>query len=124
MAKEAPPVEPPDSSVGVTKEHWEIEKEWFKTLWARHEQVLARIARDGFEHFDAMDITGLMLSWPRADGRAYYLVVRSKPLTVAQVLFADCWSVEPALIKGLDLTDVQSMVASEIILERAMGRLP
>lgn len=51
-------------------------------------------------------IVGSLLSWQRGDGWAYYLVVDDEPLTVQHVRAIDAWTVEDALIKGLDREDV------------------
>lgn len=58
-------------------------------------------------------VVGAVLSWPRADGYAHYLVTADEPLTLQHIPYIDAWSVEPALIKGLDRDDVLNMLDRE-----------
>ena len=51
-------------------------------------------------------LVGALYSEPFADGRAYYVVVKDKPLTVAQVPIWDSWHLHPALIRGLNADDI------------------
>lgn len=55
-------------------------------------------------------LTGALLSWQRADGYAYYLVTKEKPLTLQLVPFMDNYQVEDALIRGLNTSDVHNMI--------------
>jgi hypothetical protein len=52
------------------------------------------------------EVVGALLRFPRADGYAFYVVTKDKPLTMAHVPFGDAWQVEPALIRGLVRGDV------------------
>jgi hypothetical protein len=56
------------------------------------------------------DVVGAMLKWQRADGYAWYLVVNDDPLMIQHVPYGDAWTVEWALIKGLNMDDVRQMV--------------
>jgi hypothetical protein len=55
---------------------------------------------------DSGEVEGGMLRWQRADGYAWYIVTKAKPLTVQHVPYGDAWSIEPALIRGLNMQDV------------------
>ena len=52
------------------------------------------------------EIVGAVLSWPRGDGQAYYIVTKASPLTVAWIDAIDGWTVEAATIRGLTREDV------------------
>lgn len=64
------------------------------------------------------EIVGSILRFPRGDGYAFYLVSSIKPLTLRHINYSDNWTVEPALIRGLRLSDVKRMVEGERALER------
>ena len=55
-------------------------------------------------------IVGGMLSFPRGDGYAHYLVVKDKPLTVQHVRYSDAYQVDYMTIRGLRKTDVEWML--------------
>lgn len=48
------------------------------------------------------DIKGAILTFPVADGYAYYIVTNDKPLTVQNIPFGDAWAVAGVTIKGID----------------------
>ncbi len=66
--------------------------------------------------------TGLLLSFPRADGYAYYLVVNWKPLTLQWVPYGDKWQVEPELIRGLRATGVRERLSYAKRLRSIFGK--
>lgn len=59
------------------------------------------------------EYVGELLKWQRADGYAVYVVARENPLEIAHVDTGDAYTVEAALIRGLNLEDVADMVAQE-----------
>lgn len=58
-------------------------------------------------------VVGAVLSWPRGDGAAYYIVTKEKPLTLQWIPYSDAWQVEYALIKGLDKADILDTLRRE-----------
>lgn len=58
-------------------------------------------------------IVGQTLKWQRADGYAIYIITAEDPLTIQHVDIGDAWTVEPALIRGLNRADVEDMVKRE-----------
>ena len=68
------------------------------------------------------DLTGEVLRWQRGDGYALYMVVSEAPLTLAHVAIGDAWTVESALIRGLDISDVRRMVQGEKSMARMFAR--
>lgn len=56
------------------------------------------------------DSVGKELQWPRGDGCARYIVVSETPFVVAHLNIGDAWTVEPALIRGLRLSDARNVV--------------
>lgn len=51
--------------------------------------------------------TGMVLQFPVADGRALYVVVKEKPLTLRHVPFGDAWQIPAAHVRGLTMQDVR-----------------
>jgi hypothetical protein len=47
-----------------------------------------------------------IMSFPIADGKAFYKVIKERPLTLQHIPFGDAYEVYPALIKGLDAEDL------------------
>ena len=59
-------------------------------------------------------IVGAVLSWPVADGSAYYIVTKENyPLTLQHIPYGDAWQVDPILIRGLRRDDVVRMLEAE-----------
>ena len=59
------------------------------------------------------EVVGALLKYQRADGYAYYLVVKDRPLTLQHVPVFDGYGVEPELIRGLTLLDVLNRLDGE-----------
>lgn len=59
---------------------------------------------------NAADLTGSLLRFQRADGYAFYLVTKHKPLTLQHVAIGDAWWVEPETIRGLLERDVRQQL--------------
>lgn len=53
-----------------------------------------------------------------ADGYAYYLVVKSAPLTLQWIPYGDAWQAPAPLIRGLRLSDVQAQHNFERLIRR------
>lgn len=53
------------------------------------------------------EAVGTILQFPVADGRAYYVVVRERPLTLRHIPFGDGWRIPAAHVQGLTLRDVR-----------------
>lgn len=80
---------------------------------ARQEKELLEAAANRARARHSGDAVGEMLRWQRADGYAVYMVTRESPLTLAHVDVCDGYTVEGALIRGLDLATVRRMVEAE-----------
>lgn len=52
------------------------------------------------------DLTGLIVSFPWADGCAFYQVVKSEPLQLSHIPFGDAWEVPYSQIRGLRRKDI------------------
>lgn len=55
----------------------------------------------------AIEAQGPVLTFPVADGRAVYIVRSFKPLILQWVKWLDNYQSDPALIRGLNVTDVR-----------------
>lgn len=60
-----------------------------------------------------VSLIGKEIAFQRADGYARYMIWDTKPLTLIHLELLDAYSVEPALIRGLNLAEVAEMVARE-----------
>lgn len=87
------------------------EKEDFDALWVEHIRAL----KSGY-------LVGVILRFQRADGYAMYRVAKERPLVLEWVPQGDQWQVEPALLRGLNLTDVRKMAGQEAALLEMFGR--
>lgn len=67
----------------------------FEQLWANHEKAR-----------EAGEVEGQIYSHPIADGAAYYLVTKAKPLTLCWINVGDCWQAPYPLIRGLRVADI------------------
>ncbi len=64
---------------------------------------------------------GIVLQFPVADGHAFYVVVKEKPLTLQHIPFGDAWRIPAAHVRGLTLRDVRDQ-ARWIRLEAELTR--
>lgn len=55
------------------------------------------------------EVVNVVVSFPRGDGQAYYIVTKERPLTLQWIPYGDAWTVEPALIRGLTKKDILAM---------------
>jgi len=67
-------------------------------------------------------IVGAILSWPVADGKAFYTVIREKPLTLQHIPYGDAWRVDPILIRGLRRDDVLRKLEAETRFQEIFAR--
>lgn len=108
MATEVPaPIEAPS----VFGDDWrEKEEAYFAEMKAMARKANARPGRmrEGL-----LDLIGEVLRWPRADGYAVYMVWNVYPLEIVHLAVGDAWSIEPALIRGLNVAEVRRMVEHE-----------
>lgn len=51
-----------------------------------------------------------LLSFQKADSYAHYYVVSEKPLVLQHVPYMDAWTISPAEIRGMRLSDVREML--------------
>ncbi len=84
------------------KEHMQVEKESFDALWDK-----------SLEALEKGEMAGVILSWPRGDGKAMYRIASTNPLVLQHVPYGDSWTIEAPLIRGLRLSDVREMVEGE-----------
>lgn len=93
---------------------WRLESEQ-EDIWLEEQLAVTRNL-----DVELGEITGAILRWQRADGYAWYLVINDEPLTLQHVDLFDGYTVEPALIRGLDRSDVERMIRQEQAFARLM----
>ncbi len=98
------PIEAPNLGEFLGKEGFDHEG-----YRATESLYLERLA-SRFRESNPGDTVGEVLRWQRADSYATYMVVSEKPLTITHLDLGDGWTIEPALIRGLNLSDVREMV--------------
>lgn len=68
------------------------------------------------------ELVGEVLRWQRADSYACYMIVCEDPFTLAHLQESDAYMVEPALIRGLFLSEARAMVAREQSLRKLFSK--
>ena len=81
--------------------------------WRKDEEGQLEAAAHLAREASPGDAVGELLRWHRADGYAVYMVTCERPLRLAHVDICDGYTVEAALIRGLDLATVRAMVEHE-----------
>lgn len=71
---------------------------------------------------DAGEIVGGILRWQRGDGYAFYVVTKDRPLTLQHLDYMDAWTIEDALIRGLNKQDVLQMLHRTRRMHEAFNR--
>ena len=78
--------------------------------WQQKEaDYIARLA-DRAKMNGTNPLLGEVVSWPRGDGYAQYMVWQTKPLQLIHLAIGDAWQVEDVLIRGLRVADIRAMV--------------
>lgn len=85
----------------------------------------SEILREQYEAFDKLqeaaskvdidkgEVVGLIHSIPWADGAAYYLVTKEKPLTLQHIPVGDAWQIPYTYIHGTRKYDILRQEAAE-----------
>lgn len=71
------------------------------------EELLAASAKINYSDPKA-SLKGAIVSFPRGDGAAYYIVTKDKPLTVANIPFCDAWTTDWPTINGITAAWIRS----------------
>lgn len=59
-----------------------------------------------------------VISFPIADGKAWYIVSQENPLEVSLIPYGDCYQVNPIMIKGLDEEDINDITERDNLLNK------
>ena len=93
----------------------------FEEVLKQEQAALDALVRQSAE-LPPGQVVGAVLSWPVADGQAFYLVIREKPLTLQHIPYGDAWRVDPVLIRGLRRDDVLRMLEAEKRFQEIFAR--
>lgn len=86
---------------------WEQkEDESFMTYFDRQDKMLDELI---LKSKNSNIILNKVISFPIADGKAWYLVTNESPLELTHIPYGDCYQVNYIMIKGLDSDDVANM---------------
>lgn len=84
---------------------------WDKLVWSGGSGCHCSTVQECIK-VEQADLTAIgwenIMSFPIADGKAMYKVVKEQPLTLQHIPFGDAYEVHPALIKGLDYRDLEA----------------
>ncbi len=97
-------------------------KEERNRKWKEYESKMDAL-QEISDNLPAGEIKGGVLSFGVADGAAYYLVVKVRPLTLQHIDYIDGYHVHYALIKGLDRSDIEYELASRRKLDKLFARV-
>lgn len=89
--------------------------------WAENDARTKKLIDDMQEQSDNLpegEVVGGIITFPVADGRAIYQVVKAKPLQLAHVPFGDAWHASEITIRGLNIEDVKLMLKRSKALPR------
>ncbi len=100
----------PHWQVGETDIYLEAERIFLDNLFQR-----SLALKDG-------EVVGGVLTFPRGDGKAIYLVVSDNPLSIAHIAVGDAWTVELPLIRGLHRQDALRMLHAQRELHRIFSK--
>jgi hypothetical protein len=67
-------------------------------------------------------LVGALWKYPVADGHAYYVVTKDKPLTLAHIPFLDEYAVPEFVIRGLKRSDIQLMLEFDQSWEKLVNK--
>lgn len=76
----------------------------------KHQTAVLNRLEEKAEALPDGQIVGALIDFAVADGKAIYLVVNDSPLQLSHLPYGDGYAVHPALIKGLDRSDVLQQV--------------
>lgn len=78
----------------------------FDTYLARTDRLLKDLL-DRAKTLPDGELVGTVLSFGVADGKAMYLVVKTKPLTLQHIPYLDAYQIPDAHLRGIRLDDVK-----------------
>ena len=87
---------------------WEQKKGEDFSAWMKREQAMFEELREKSEALPLGELKGFMVSTPRGDGAAHYIVHSVKPLALLHVPFCDKWR-DPYMERTINLTELKRM---------------
>jgi len=98
------------------KGDWSLNGDWV----ARHEKQFAELQAESRKVDPTGSLVGAIVSFPWADGAAYYRVSSDKPLKLQPIPCLDAWEVPYSQIRGLRRIDVIREIESDRRIAEAM----
>ena len=89
--------------------------------WAaceKHEQQVAAWCREN----SPSNLAGEVIRFGVADGKASYVVYTTKPLALIHLDIGDSYQIDDMMLRGMRVSDVRNLVASEKKLDELFGR--
>ena len=68
------------------------------------------------------ELVGEIVTWPVADGYAEYMVASEKPLKLAHINILDGYVIPHAMIRGLRLSDIRSIVDHDRFMRKMFAK--
>lgn len=99
---------------------WEFTGEPIEEYLERTRNQLSQLQKESRQvDIDAGDVVGLILRYPVADGYAWYVVVKDRPLTLQHIPYCDGYRIPDAYIRGLRKQDI----IADALRERGIAKL-
>lgn len=103
---------------------WKTAKDFnndWDALW-KYEQTEFEKLREASDNLPEGEIIGTILSWPRGDGGAYYIVTKASPLTLTWIPMGDAWQADEATIRGTNKKYILEQQRRSKMLSNLFGK--
>lgn len=95
--------------IGIVDGFDKIESESHQEFDARTTKLMDEL-QEKSDNLPEGEVIGGIITFPVADGRAYYQVTNDKPLQLVHLGFMDAWQASEITIRGLNVDDVKLML--------------
>jgi len=85
---------------------WDLPAGEYTKESEKNQAVFDKLCEKAAEAARQGKVIGRIVSFPVADGAAYYLVKKEKPFTLQWINVGDCWQVHAYTIRGLRVADI------------------
>ncbi len=86
-----------------------LDNESWDDFRTRTQAVMDRLFAKSNSLPDGVVVNGI-ISFPVADGSAFYMVSKEKPLHLIHIPYMDAWEADEITIRGLNVSDVKAML--------------
>lgn len=95
----------------------------YKKMLGEQDRIFAELQENASKvNINKGEVVGLIHHIPWADGAAYYLVTKAKPLTLQHIPIGDAWEVPYTYIRGIRKDDILEQARTNQRIEEMMKR--